>query len=347
MPATNPYLAMAQPILDMFGLSKTTADVVKDPPKDKPASNGNKNLISDILNSKTFWDPEVINDRINSVKTPSIQMGEDVLSALKPTIAQMYAPETQGQSNIAPILGANDLWNNKNDLRNYKTPKDLQEERTKRALAATDDYLKQIKSVGDLEGNLIGQQLVATTGSAINKKENTVGTGKGSDGKKFQYDANNVSNSMEQADNVVNQLVSEGFNPSSTFSAMSGWIPNILTPEKQQSYDAAKLNFVLNYLRYTSGAQINASEYSSEYKKFFPSMGDSPAVIAQKAAARQQAIASIRATAGNVSDESAKVSVVRHAKPTAPSSRMKLSPAEIKEMADLQRKEKERKAGGK
>jgi len=58
----------------------------------------------------------------------------------------------------------------------------------------------------------------------------------------------------------------------------------------QQRLAQAQLSFSIAYLRKTSGAAFGATEVSNTIQEYFPVIGDSKQVIAQKAAARKRAI---------------------------------------------------------
>jgi hypothetical protein len=58
----------------------------------------------------------------------------------------------------------------------------------------------------------------------------------------------------------------------------------------QQRLAQAQLAFSIAYLRKTSGAAFGATEVSNTIQEYFPVIGDSKEVVAQKAAARKRAI---------------------------------------------------------
>ena len=62
----------------------------------------------------------------------------------------------------------------------------------------------------------------------------------------------------------------------------------------QQRLAQAQLAFSIAYLRKTSGAAFGATEVSNTIQEYFPVIGDSKQVIAQKAAARKRAIDGMR-----------------------------------------------------
>jgi len=68
--------------------------------------------------------------------------------------------------------------------------------------------------------------------------------------------------------------------------------------EEQQQTKQARTNFITAVLRKESGASISPTEFATAEKNYFPAAGDSPAVIAQKQAARQQALQGIGMAAG-------------------------------------------------
>jgi len=73
---------------------------------------------------------------------------------------------------------------------------------------------------------------------------------------------------------------------------------NILTSAPQQKYAQAKQNFISAVLRKESGAVIADSEAAREDRKYFPQVGDSDEVIAQKREARKTAVDALRVQAG-------------------------------------------------
>jgi hypothetical protein len=68
--------------------------------------------------------------------------------------------------------------------------------------------------------------------------------------------------------------------------------------EEQQKTLNARVNFITAVLRKESGAAIAESEFATAEKLYFPAPGDPPSVVAQKQAARQQALKGIKTQAG-------------------------------------------------
>jgi hypothetical protein len=81
-------------------------------------------------------------------------------------------------------------------------------------------------------------------------------------------------------------------------SAFNATLPS-LTPEEQR-LARAQLEFVTAVLRSESGAEIKASEFPSEYRKYFALAGDegNEKLLADKRRARRRRIATMREAAG-------------------------------------------------
>ena len=77
-------------------------------------------------------------------------------------------------------------------------------------------------------------------------------------------------------------------------------LPNVAggTNADQQSFLAAKKNFITAVLRKESGASIAPSEFDTEEKKYFAQVGDDAATVRQKQHARETAIQSLKIQAG-------------------------------------------------
>lgn len=81
-------------------------------------------------------------------------------------------------------------------------------------------------------------------------------------------------------------------------SLFSETAANALKSTSRQVYEQAMRDWVTANLRQESGAAIPESELESEYKKFFPQIGDKPETIRQKAEARRITEDTMRKKAG-------------------------------------------------
>lgn len=97
---------------------------------------------------------------------------------------------------------------------------------------------------------------------------------------------------MQEADKIMSDLAKNGRNVSTpgANAPFIGGVVNALNSEQGQMLDQAKRDFTNAVLRRESGAAIAQSEFDSADKQYFPQIGDSEKVIAQKARARQIAI---------------------------------------------------------
>jgi len=104
---------------------------------------------------------------------------------------------------------------------------------------------------------------------------------------------------MQAADKILSDLAAGGVDRPSQSKIVADNIPyiggalgavaNAQQTPKQQQADQAQRDFVNAVLRRESGAAISPTEFESAKKQYFPSYGDSPEVIAQKAQNRRLA----------------------------------------------------------
>ena len=107
---------------------------------------------------------------------------------------------------------------------------------------------------------------------------------------------------MVGANNELNNVYANGFNPNKPQAQittnMAGGMLNFLTPASSQQAKQAQNQWTEAYLRFKTGAGTNAHEIEANRKTYFPDVGDSPAVIQQKARMREQAQNDIAIAAG-------------------------------------------------
>jgi hypothetical protein len=108
---------------------------------------------------------------------------------------------------------------------------------------------------------------------------------------------------MERAGQIANSL--EGKQPG-LGSSVAGAIPfvggmaqRLVQPAETQQFKQAADDWIRAKLRKESGAAIGKDEMESEFRTYFPQVGDTPAVITQKAEARRIATDAMRINAGN------------------------------------------------
>jgi hypothetical protein len=108
---------------------------------------------------------------------------------------------------------------------------------------------------------------------------------------------------MQDATKLLDTYEGKG-KPSVVTSSVSGvpFVGGVLergaqTPEQQQ-YKNAALAWIRAKLRKESGAAIGADEAAQEYQNYFPVVGDTKEVIAQKRSLRQSAMDEMRIASG-------------------------------------------------
>jgi hypothetical protein len=104
---------------------------------------------------------------------------------------------------------------------------------------------------------------------------------------------------MQAADKILTDMAAQGTVRPSTMKGVVESVPfvggalgaaaNNLSSPQQQKVEQAQRDFVNAVLRRESGAAISPTEFDSAKKQYFPSVGDSPEVIEQKAQNRQLA----------------------------------------------------------
>jgi hypothetical protein len=108
--------------------------------------------------------------------------------------------------------------------------------------------------------------------------------------------AANFTNMMVGAENALGPVTE---NPLGFFDTIKETLPegvaNVGRSPKYQAYRQAAMQWVRAKLRKESGAAISSSEFEGEFQTFFPQYGDSPEVIQQKNAAREQATLGMKA----------------------------------------------------
>jgi hypothetical protein len=135
-------------------------------------------------------------------------------------------------------------------------------------------------------------------------------TGGGKPLTESQGKASAFQSQMVSANNAVNTLESQGFDPTSfksqTAVKLAGGAANIAIPVAAQQYKQAQDQWSEAYLRFKTGAAATEPEVVRNNRTFFPVFGDKPEQIAQKAAAREQAERDIGIAAGRGSNLGAK-----------------------------------------
>jgi hypothetical protein len=113
---------------------------------------------------------------------------------------------------------------------------------------------------------------------------------------------------MVAADKVIKEMGEKGVNMPSVYKqgmeavpfigGVLGTAANLVQSPEQQQVEQAQRDFINAVLRRESGAVIADSEFDNARKQYFPQIGDSEAVIRQKAKTRTTAIEGLKVEAG-------------------------------------------------
>ena len=122
-----------------------------------------------------------------------------------------------------------------------------------------------------------------------------------------QFQAATFGRRAQQAEQIFSQLEKAGYQRGTVGEEAAGllsYLPVVgeaakgaVSPQRMQQ-DQAERNFVNAILRRESGAAIAPAEFDSAEKQYFARPGDTPEVLAQKTANRQQVINALKAESG-------------------------------------------------
>lgn len=104
-----------------------------------------------------------------------------------------------------------------------------------------------------------------------------------------QAKANVFGARAQEAQRTIAELAADPKNPVDRVYPWDRWTSLGGSPNKQR-YEQSQRDFINAVLRKESGAAIGKDEFDNALKQYFPRLGDSPAVIAQKAKNRQLVI---------------------------------------------------------
>lgn len=120
--------------------------------------------------------------------------------------------------------------------------------------------------------------------------------------KDWQVQSATYGKRIAQAEDVFNKLGKEGYDRSQAGEGIAAFLQRgpfeQLKGDQLKQQEQAERNFVTATLRKESGASISPSEFATAEKQYFPRAGDSPEVLAQKKANRQQVLGGMKLGAG-------------------------------------------------
>lgn len=226
----------------------------------------------------------------NLAKERKRQTEQDALAKRLQDVAlkeKGYAPGPSGEYELTPEGQA------EKELAGFKTEADIGSKgfkigvdpaTGKRGLIPIEGFIDPRKQLQSLQIQKLQQEL-----------------GKGPEYKKEQTEAATFASRARQSEAVFKQLAEKGFDPASLSAGASRNLPGFLEGMKgaqQKSQEQAERSFINAILRRESGASISPSEFASAEAQYFPRVGDSPEVLAQKAENRRISTEGLIAGAG-------------------------------------------------
>lgn len=165
--------------------------------------------------------------------------------------------------------------------------KSLAEAKAAPGLAALKNRLTEAK-IESLGANAALKEMTAAKGPVYNKDQN---------------DAGGYARRLEQAESDFAKLATAGYDRTNNWESVkaNAWGP--LQGENAKLQNQAERNFINANLRRESGAAISPTEFDSAAQQYFPRAGDTPAVLEQKMANRQQVIANLKAASSGAIDK--------------------------------------------
>lgn len=220
---------------------------------------------------------------------------KEMLAALQPHMVNaggafvntnpMAGPTGQGQPNAIPITQSAD---NAATQETQRRGQNMTDSRAREANALTREA--NANTYDTERGMLVNRQTglarpaVGIDGKPIGAKDKPLTD---SQAKAFAFGTR-----MRAANDIIDQLEQAGTVKTMPGMGGNGVLGRTLTavaPEKQQQLEQAKRDWINANLRRESGAVIGQSEFDSADRQYFAQPGDSPAVVAQKAANRKRA----------------------------------------------------------
>jgi hypothetical protein len=121
-------------------------------------------------------------------------------------------------------------------------------------------------------------------------------------GTESEMNAAGFAQRMERAGAIANSLAGQqpglGSSVAGSIPFVGGMAKRLVQPGQTQQFEQAANDWIRAKLRKESGAAIGKDEMESEFRTYFPMVGDTAAVITQKAEARRIATDAMRLNAG-------------------------------------------------
>jgi hypothetical protein len=244
-------------------------------------------------------------DLINQKQIESINAQRKGLATQEARLATLSQQEAK--PDLSPLLSLADSWAGTNLSRNYKRPMSG-EERQVLVAKLNDELQKRRGDISKEEVDLLKAGLSAserqTQNAATNEYRNKLlnlrekALEKEKQPSHQQTMLAGYTKRLEQGEQVFDDLAKQGYDRASRMESIKSPLPGEFHGNALRQQEQAERNFVNSLLRPESGAAISESEFANARQQYFPRPGDTPEVIAQKRANRQQVIENFKAGAG-------------------------------------------------
>ncbi len=216
----------------------------------------------------------------------------------------------QSPQEVSPLLaissGLSDMFAGTSRLEGLTKQKSLQEQQAKQDQLRLQDMKKDLtKAEIDMLKSQYQNQTEEDqfkTKMAFEREKLAAETGKTPDLKDWQVQSATYGKRLAQAEDVFNKLGGEGYDRSQTGEGVAAFFQRgpfeQLKGDQLKQQEQAERNFLTATLRKESGASISAGEFATGEKQYFPRAGDTPEVLAQKKANRQQVSEGMKLGAG-------------------------------------------------
>jgi len=102
-----------------------------------------------------------------------------------------------------------------------------------------------------------------------------------------QQDTAKFASRITRANNALKNVEDKIIAQSKANRTWQGFVPNVFKSSETQEFESAKRTFINSVLRDESGASIQPSEFTGADLQYFPQVGDSAALVAEKRALRK------------------------------------------------------------
>lgn len=246
-------------------------------------------------------------------QTAGLTAQREGLAGIESQIAELSKPQQEGITK-GVLFALSDMFGGTNLMKNYQSPEEKAKAQKAQALGLQMQLQKSKNDLTDKEIDLfkaqyqdsLGRERLATEENLMRMKigaDAAKDAGKTPDLKDWQVQSATYGKRLQQAEDVFSNLEKQGYDRGTFGEGAKDLLSGLpgaghLTDEALKRQQQAERNFVTATLRKESGAAISNSEFKNAEQQYFPRAGDTPEVLAQKRANRQQVIEGMKLGAG-------------------------------------------------